>query len=730
MNDEDSRSNDVPSPSRTKKRRSDNDKDPSVVEDDPLDIKRTAAKRRWGILSDHLTKKVRSADTNVITSTFNTYGLHELEQIGQDETGTWYRLKWKDKDWPIIEVRLIDKFRFDVMDLSGFNNTGNIRIWPAEECLAYYLLENTQLYEGKSVFEIGGGQSGLAGIFCGYLASEVVITDGNECSIENLQTILRHNKLESKCHAAFHRWNEPLPETIATKQFDLVIAADCFFDPNFHESFIDTLVSSLAPTGTALLFSPERGGSLRSFIEKLFQRNIFNVFDQKLIYHTYLTAEDLKEENEKYHDIQFDADAICRISGIVKAVLTEKWLPELNSFSDIKNRGAEDLDVELLFRNNPRFLRSIKQYAKEYEGESEEEDDNEGDEEEEENAEGDENEQYINEMEEIKISKSRPQTPALSKKKTSESPSNLITNYFEKDSRASSAASMLPPPSTPEPTPLVSTFASSKRQAADTNIYETPAKISKFNESITETQALNMIHTPIQQTPQISRINVSSIPAAPKPLVFSKVIQPVHPRPTFAQSNNQMAPKSTVAPAATVQKQQPLVKPLPPKQTEDDFFDDDDAFISILNNSSILDNEKNNALAATTAKKSATVSTSKPLPPLVIQRRDSFYDDFDEDIQPIQSSTSKVPTVSKSSIQRKDSFDDDSDIIFIEQPPQKLPTTKKVNPPSSSKPFVQSNIQKLKSIPSKNNPALSDNSNIQVEVSPLKMPKGGFSFEE
>lgn len=139
------------------------------------------------------------------------------------------------------------------------------------------MLENTHLYEGKSVFEIGGGQSGLAGICCGYLASEVVITDGNECSIENLQTILRHNKLESKCHAAFHRWNEPLPETIATKQFDLVIAADCFFDPNFHESFIDTLVSSLAPTGTALLFSPERGGSLRSFIEKLFQRNIFNV---------------------------------------------------------------------------------------------------------------------------------------------------------------------------------------------------------------------------------------------------------------------------------------------------------------------------------------------------------------------------------------------------------------------------------------------------------------------
>uniref|UniRef100_A0AC34F972 Calmodulin-lysine N-methyltransferase n=1 Tax=Panagrolaimus sp. ES5 TaxID=591445 RepID=A0AC34F972_9BILA len=437
--DEDSRSNDGPGPSRPKqKKRRLDDKDPAA-DDESLNIKRTAAKRRWGILSDHLTKKVRSSDGDIVTSTFNTYGLHDLEQIGQDSIGTWFKLRWKEKDeWPIIELRLIDKFRFDVMDLSGFNNTGNIRIWPAEECLAYYLLENRQLYEGKSVLEIGGGMSGLAGICCGYYASEVIITDGNESSIENLETIINHNKLEEKCHAVFHRWNEPFPESLATKQFDLVIAADCYFDPDFHESFIDTLVSSLSPTGTALLFSPERNcyfdpdfhesfidtlvsslsptgtallfspersGTLRSFIEKLFQRNIFNieqtanicdgitskisaittsssiedfdsdkdhVFDQKLIHHTYLNAQSLKE-NSKYRNIEFDADALVRISGVVKAVLTEKWLHELNAFSDIKNRGVEDIDISLLFRNNPRFLKNVLQYAKEYEGESDDE---------------------------------------------------------------------------------------------------------------------------------------------------------------------------------------------------------------------------------------------------------------------------------------------------------------------------------------------------------------------
>uniref|UniRef100_A0A914YTG6 Calmodulin-lysine N-methyltransferase n=1 Tax=Panagrolaimus superbus TaxID=310955 RepID=A0A914YTG6_9BILA len=683
MNDEDSRSNDAPGPSRAKhKKRHSDDKD-TVADDESLNIKRTAAKRRWGILSDHLTKKVRSSDDDIVTSTFNTYGLHELEQIGQDTIGTWFKLRWKEKDeWPTVELRLIDKFRFDVMDLSGFNNTGNIRIWPAEECLAYYLLENRQLYEGKSVLEIGGGQSGLA---------------------ENLETIITHNKLEEKCHGVFHRWNEPLPESLSTKQFDLVIAADCYFDPDFHESFIDTLVSSLSPTGTALLFSPERGGTLRSFIEKLFQRNVFNVeqtanicegitskisaitasssiedfdsdkdhvFDQKLIYHTYLSAQDLKE-NQKYHNIEFDADTLVRISGIVKAVLTEKWLPELNSFSDIKNRGVEDVDISLLFRNHPKF------YAKEYE-----EDDDEEEEEENEELE----EELDQDFEDIQLRNSLPETPSSFKKKKSESP--LITDYFDKPKDLSTESHL-----TPEP-PMTSTFSSSKRPAPVSTIHQTPAKLSKRCESLTETQALK--HCFESQKPAVNQ-SIPLIPSAAKPLVFQNNVKPVPPQSPFVQPNLQI-PKSsskiTMAPAVITPKL------LPPIQVDHDSFDDDDDFIE----------------AVCEIRKPVI---QKPLPPRVIQKRDSFYDeDSLSPIKIVQNGHSKVATVSKpAKIERKDSFDDeDSDIIYLEpSPPSKInvapskPAKASSIPPPRNHSFV-SNKPKLNKTPTKSNP-LSDASN-------------------
>ena len=196
-----------------------------------------------------------------------------------DDKGNWFRLSWKNKenDWPMIELRLIDKYQFDVMDISGFNNTGNIRIWAAEECLSFYFLENKGIYEGKRVIEIGAGMTGLAGVCFGFYASEVVITDGNEKSIENIQEIISRNGLDSKCHAMVHRWGDPPSSELASQQFDVVIAADCFFDPAFHELFIDSLVTFLAPGGTAFLFAPERGGSLRTFIEALFQRNVFTV---------------------------------------------------------------------------------------------------------------------------------------------------------------------------------------------------------------------------------------------------------------------------------------------------------------------------------------------------------------------------------------------------------------------------------------------------------------------
>lgn len=46
--------------------------------------------------------------------------------------------------------------------MMGFNNTGNVCVWPSEEVLAHVCLLNKHLFEDKIVLELGGGMSNFA----------------------------------------------------------------------------------------------------------------------------------------------------------------------------------------------------------------------------------------------------------------------------------------------------------------------------------------------------------------------------------------------------------------------------------------------------------------------------------------------------------------------------------------------------------------------------------------
>ncbi|CAG8444269.1 14798_t:CDS:2, partial [Dentiscutata erythropus] len=91
-----------------------------------------------------------------------------LDKHTPKEHNEWYSYYLDDND--CINIRIKIPNYYDVKNslyskYSGFLSTGNICVWPAEEVLAYYSLNNLHIFKNKNVCEIGGGMCALAGLF-------------------------------------------------------------------------------------------------------------------------------------------------------------------------------------------------------------------------------------------------------------------------------------------------------------------------------------------------------------------------------------------------------------------------------------------------------------------------------------------------------------------------------------------------------------------------------------
>lgn len=174
-----------------------------------------------------------------------------------------------------VEVALLPSL-FSLEDLQGFNNTGNVCIWPAEEVMAYYCLERREMFRGSTVCELGAGMTGLTGIFLAKtgLPNKVIITDGNEKSVKNIQSIIDRNQLSRKCvpdvKAEVVVWNNTTDIAQVyqhlQQQCDIVLCADCLFFTEVHEGLLSLLRVILKPcTGRVIMLAPSRNATLHSF---------------------------------------------------------------------------------------------------------------------------------------------------------------------------------------------------------------------------------------------------------------------------------------------------------------------------------------------------------------------------------------------------------------------------------------------------------------------------------
>lgn len=283
-------------------------------------------------------KTVSSSDVRNDTTSVNDNPSHTNTVVADATSWSKYQLLKDDSRDP-LKIRLHSKT--NVRDLANFgdvDNTGNVCVWPAEEVLAYYLSQRPELVGDRSVLELGGGMTCLAGLVVAKWcrAKSVVLTDGNERAVDNVKEILRANTLReprtkeckgeaprienesvhnlataSPCTARLLRW-DAVADQASDLQYsvDVIIAADCLFFDTFRQSLVDAidflLTSGGDDDGFVLIFAPRRKSTMQDFVEKAELKG-FEVFVEEK-YDDEITSRLETLRRKSTEDANFDED--------------------------------------------------------------------------------------------------------------------------------------------------------------------------------------------------------------------------------------------------------------------------------------------------------------------------------------------------------------------------------------------------------------------------------------
>ncbi|OQV15520.1 putative Calmodulin-lysine N-methyltransferase [Hypsibius exemplaris] len=243
-----------------------------------------------------------------------------------------------------------------IADIKGFDNTGNICIWPSEQVLAYICAQTVGRFSGKRVCELGGGMTCLAANFIagGVDAEAVLLTDGNARSIENCRRIQSCN-MEKRLYKTHNvgvrvlRWDRP-NDYEDLDPFDYVIAADCLFVTDFHEALANCVLQLLKKSvsfpksyclqGVALIVAPARGKTLNEFVAKAQSRFTVDVS------HRY----DETIWRRHQHLLKSNADYILDLHYPLLVTLRKKKSFKSFNFSS----GVGDTDMAFPKDNSPK----------------------------------------------------------------------------------------------------------------------------------------------------------------------------------------------------------------------------------------------------------------------------------------------------------------------------------------------------------------------------------------
>lgn len=251
------------------------------------------AQKRWRILA----KVLRKDSEETVSSSSDEFGEEQtasvrrfksfdllrqdsfedhvsLKCLGKTENWYKYRMQLHNESEYSVNIHHMER-QLTANDLMGFNNTGNICVWPSEEALTALVLSDLAAYRGKWILELGGGFTSLAGLMLAKYAKPyaVHLTDGNEVSVENVKKTVCLNELSCYTKCSVLKWQEASARAQAEQgKFEFILCADCLFFDEARSALVDTIWYYLAPQGIALIMAPRRGRTLNVFRDECVAR--------------------------------------------------------------------------------------------------------------------------------------------------------------------------------------------------------------------------------------------------------------------------------------------------------------------------------------------------------------------------------------------------------------------------------------------------------------------------